>query len=158
MVGLVVGVGEMLEVMDTVIVTLPVRETDMVGLRVAEVHPETVLVELMQGVFVTVMVPVWHTLSEEEVDADGVKDEVRVPDPQALVVPLEVKEWEPDTVGESVPLRVEEVVCDTDVLKDPDTVEDKHKVGEVLIEKVADDEAVTVPEVQGEGVIDEEVQ
>jgi len=56
--GLVVGVVEILAVVHTVFVTLPDLETDMVGLRVAEVQPETVLVELMLGVFVTVMVPV----------------------------------------------------------------------------------------------------
>jgi len=61
-------------------------------------------------------------------------------------------------VGESVPLRVEEVVCDTDVLKDPVTVEDKHKVGVGLIEVVVDKDPVRVPELQGEGVIDDEEQ
>jgi len=56
-------------------------------------------------------------------------------------------------VGESVPLRVEEVVCDTDVVKDPDTVEDKHRVGEVLTEVVVDKDPDVVPEVQEVGVI-----
>ena len=56
-------------------------------------------------------------------------------------------------MGESVPLKVEEVVCDADVLKDPDTVEDKHRVGEVLTEVVLDKDPVVVPEVQEVGVI-----
>ena len=34
------------------------------------------------------------------------------------MVPLELKESETDTVGDSVPLRVEEDVCDTEVLRD----------------------------------------
>jgi hypothetical protein len=39
----------------------------------------------------------------------------------------------------------------------PDTVEDKHKVGEVLTEVVVDKDPVWVPEVQGVGVrVDEE--
>jgi len=44
-------------------------------------------------------------------------------------------------------------VCDTDVLKDPDTVEDKHKVGDVLTEVVVDKDPDVVPEVQEVGVI-----
>ena len=55
-VGLIDGVVEILAVLHTVIVTLPVRETDMVGLKVTEVQPETVPVEQVLGVFVTVMV------------------------------------------------------------------------------------------------------
>ena len=87
---------------------------------------------------------------------DELRDEVKVPDPQSLVVTLEVKEGDPDKVGDSVPLKVEEDVWDTEVLKDPDTVEDKHKVGEVLMEVVVDKDPVWVPELQGEGVIVEE--
>ena len=52
-----------------------------------------------------------------------------------------------------MPLKVEEVVCDTDGLKDPDTVEDKHRVGEVLTEVVLDKDPDVVPEVQEVGVI-----
>jgi hypothetical protein len=159
----------MLDVVHTVPVTLPVWETDMVGLKVAEVHPEIVPVEQALREFVTVMVPVSHTLCVGVVVTDGLKDTVTVPDPQALVEPLEVSESETDTVGESVPLKVEEDVWDTEVLKDPVTVEDKHKegellkdpvavedkhkVGEVLTEVVVDKDPVWVPEVQGVGVI-----
>ena len=46
----------MLEEVHTDVVTLPVRETDMVGLKVTEVQPETVPVEQALGEFVTVMV------------------------------------------------------------------------------------------------------
>ena len=152
-VGLVEGEAEILAVLHIVFVTLPVRETDMVELTEVEVHPDTVPVEQALGVLVTERVPVWHTLSEGVFDEDVEKDEVRVPDPQALTVTLVVEEREPDTVGESVPLKVEEVVCDIDVLTDPDTVEDKHKVGDVLTEVVEDRDPVMVPEVQGEGVI-----
>jgi len=53
---------------------------------------------------------------------------------------------------------VEEEVCDTEVLKDPDTVDDKHKVGEVLTEKVDEEDPVVVPEVQEVGVIVDEEQ
>ncbi len=35
----------------------------------------------------------------------------------------------------------------------PDTVEDRHKVGEVLMEGVVDRDPVMVPEVQGERVL-----
>ncbi len=40
----------------TVVVTLPLLDTVMVGLKVTEVQPETVPVEQVLGVFVTVMV------------------------------------------------------------------------------------------------------
>ena len=147
----------MLEVVHTVSVTLPVWETDMVGLRVAEVHSDTVPVEQALGVFVTVMVPVSHALCVGVVVTEGLKDTVRVLDPQALEEPLEVDDSETDTEGESVPLKVEEDVWDTDVLMHPDTVEDEHKVGEVLTEVVVDGDPVMVPEVQGVGVrVDEE--
>ena len=152
-VGLVEGVVEILAVLHIVFVTLPVLVTDMVELTEVEVQPDTVPVELVLGVLVTERVPVWHTLSVGVVVTDGVKDEDKVPDPQVLVVTLGVEECEPDKVGESVPLRVEEVVCDADVLKDPDTVEDKHRVGEVLTEVVLDKDPVVVPEVQEVGVI-----
>ena len=46
----------------------------------------------MLGVFVTVMVPVWHTLSEGVLVTDWLIDGVGVPDPQALMEPLMVKE------------------------------------------------------------------
>ncbi len=58
MVGLVKGEAEILAVLHTVFVTLPVRETDMVRLTVTEVHPETVPVEEALGEFVTVIEPV----------------------------------------------------------------------------------------------------
>jgi hypothetical protein len=74
-------------------------------------------------------------------------------DPQALEELLEVDDSETDTEGESVPLKVEEDVWDTDVLKDPDTVEDEHKVGEVLTEVVIDKDPVWVPELQAVGLI-----
>ena len=41
-----------------VFVTLPVLETDMVGLTEVEMHPDTVPVEQVLGVFVTVRVTV----------------------------------------------------------------------------------------------------
>ena len=63
---------------------------------------------------------------------DGVKDEVRVPDTQAVI--------------------------DPEVLENPVAVEDKHEVGEVLTEEVVDEDPVMVPEVQGEGVFVEEEQ
>ena len=72
-------------------------------------------------------------------------------------------------MGETVPLRVEEIVSDPvvlkdpvavedkhrvgELLKDPVTLEDKHKVGEVLTEAVVDKDPVRVPEAQGEGLI-----
>ena len=147
-----------LAVVHIVFVTLPVLETDTVGLIVAEVHPELVPEEEVLRVFVTVKELVWHALSDEVVVTDVEKDEVKVPDPLLLVVTLRIEESEPDTVGESVPLRVEEDVWDTEVLKHPDTVEDKHSVGEALTEVVVDEDPVMVPEVQGEGVILEEEQ
>jgi hypothetical protein len=67
---------EILAVLHLVIVTLPVWETDIVGLRVPEMHPDTVPVEQALGVFVTVMVPVSHTLTEREVVADELEDKV----------------------------------------------------------------------------------
>ena len=97
-VGLVEGVVEILAVLHIVFVTLPVLVTDMVELTEVEVHPDTVPVELVLGVLVTERVPVWHTLSERVFVADGVEDGDRVPDPQALVVTLDVDESEPDTV------------------------------------------------------------
>ena len=57
-VGLIDGVVEILAVLHTVIVTLPVRDTDIVGLKELVVHPDTVTVEQALGVFVTVTVPV----------------------------------------------------------------------------------------------------
>ena len=96
------GEAEILAVLHTVFVTLPVRETDMVELTEEDVHPDTVPVEQTLGVVVTERVLVWHTLSEGVFVEDGEKDEVKVPDPQALMDPLEVKECETDTVGESV--------------------------------------------------------
>ena len=51
-------VVEILTVLQTVVVTLPVRETESVGLRVPEVHPDTVAVEKTLGEFVTVKEPV----------------------------------------------------------------------------------------------------
>ena len=145
-------------VLHTVVVTLPVLDTDMVGLTVEEVHPETVPEEQVLGVFVTVRVPDWLKLTEGVVVTDGVKEGVRVPDPQALMEPLVEVESEPDTVGESVPLKVEEDVWDTEVLKDPETLEDKHMVGDVLTEVVVDEDPVMLPEVQGVGLIVEEEQ
>ena len=93
-VGLVEWVDETLAVVHTDIVTLPVRDTETVELSVAEVHPETDPVEHMLGLLVTLRVPVWHTLSEAVVDTDGQNDGVWVPDPQALVVPLGMRELE----------------------------------------------------------------
>ena len=123
----------------------------VVTLEVKECEPEPVVVTEKQELLVPIDV------KEGEPDTvvvkDEVKDEVRVPDSQPLVVTLEVKEGDPDKVGDSVPLKVEEDVWDTEVLKDPDTVEDKHKVGEVLMEVVVDKDPVWVPELQGEGVI-----
>ena len=98
--GVLVWVVEMLTVLQTVVVTLPVRETENVGLTEAEVQPETVLVEKELGVFVTVKVPVWHTLSEGVGVTDRLRDVVRVPDPHALVVILGVEQCEPDAVEE----------------------------------------------------------
>lgn len=71
----------MLEVVDKVFVTLPVRETDMVGLKEVEEQPENVPVEQMLGVFVIERVLVWHTLSDGMVVMDGVKDGNRELDP-----------------------------------------------------------------------------
>ena len=143
--------------MHIVCVTLPVRERDKVGLRVPEVHPDTVPVEQAIGVLVTVRVPDWLAIAEGVVVMDAVNEGVVVPDPQALKVPLEVEDFRPDTVGESVPLGVEEDVWDSEVLEDPDTVEDKHKVGVGLTDVVVDEDAVAVLEVQGEGErVDEE--
>jgi hypothetical protein len=100
-------VDETLAVVHTDIVTLPVRDTEAVELTVAEVHPETDPVEHVLGLLVTVRVPVWHTLSEAVVDTDGLKGGVWVPDPQALVVPLGIRElvelgveeWHADAEG-----------------------------------------------------------
>ena len=131
-VGLVVGVDEMLEVEHNVVVALPVLETDMVGLTEAEVHPETVLVEQMLGVFVTVKVPVWHRLSEEVVVTDVVKDGVRVPDPQALVVILVVGEFEPETVdvtdGQTLKVTLEVKECEPDTVVVTDELKDVVRV------------------------------
>ncbi len=55
--------------------------------------------------------------------------------------------------GESVPLTVGEVVSDPEVLKDPVTVDVKHKLGVGLTDAVVDEDTVRVPEVQGEGLI-----
>jgi len=109
-------VDDTLAVVHIVFVTLPVLETDVVGLIVADVHPDTVPVEDMLGVFVTVKVLVWHALSEGVVVTDGVKDGVRVPDPQPLVVILEVEESEPDTVVVTEELRDKETVPDPQAL------------------------------------------
>ena len=84
---------------------------------------------------------------EGVVVTDGLRNEVRVPDPQALLVSLDVEECKPDTVEECVPLRMEEDVCDPDVLKDPVTVEDRQKVGEVLEDSVAVEDKHKVGEI-----------
>ena len=131
-VGLVEGEAEILAVLHIVFVTLPVLVTDMVRLTELEVHPDTVPVEQKLGVFVTERVPVWHTLSVGVVVMDDDKDGVRVLDPH--------------------------VVIDPELLKESVTVEDKHKVGEVLTELVVKEDPVRVPELQGEGVIVDEEQ
>ena len=107
------GEAEILAVLHTVFVTLPVRETDMVELTEEDVHPDTVPVEQTLGVLVTERVLVWHTLSEGVFVEDGEKDEVKVPDPQVLVVTLGVVEREPDTVVVTDELK--------DVVRVPDT-------------------------------------
>lgn len=99
-VGLEVSEAEMLVVVHTVFVTLPVLETEIVGLKVTEVQPETVPVEQILVVVDTVGELVWLKLSEEVIVTDGEKDRVRVPDPQELTVPLLVVECELDTVEE----------------------------------------------------------
>ena len=129
-VGLVEGVVEILAVLHIVFVTLPVRETDMVELTEVDVHPDTVTVEQTLGVVVADRVLVWHTLSEGVFVEDGEKDEVKVPDPQALMVSLVVEEREPDTVAVKDELIVGVKVPDPHVLVvtlgveecEPDTV------------------------------------
>lgn len=49
---------EIVEVVHKVVVTLLVRETDMVGVKVEEVQTDTVTVEHVLGVFVAVIEPV----------------------------------------------------------------------------------------------------
>ena len=124
------GEAEILAVLHTVFVTLPVRETDTVELTEKDVHPDTVPVEQTLGVLVTERVLVWHTLSEGVFVEDGEKDEVKVPDPQALMVSLVVEEREPDTVAVKDELIVGVRVPDPQVLVvtlgveecEPDTV------------------------------------
>ena len=110
------GEAEILAVLHTVFVTLPVRETDTVELTEKDVHPDTVPVEQTLGVLVTERVLVWHTLSEGVFVEDGEKDEVKVPDPQALMVSLVVEEREPDTVAVKDELLVGVKVPDPQVL------------------------------------------
>jgi len=81
-----------------VFVTLPVLETEIVGLTEIVVHPDTEPVEEALGVLVTERVLVWNALSDGLAVNKGLKDGVRVLDPQEVVVKLDDTECEPDTV------------------------------------------------------------
>ncbi len=89
---------ETLVVAHKVLVTLPVLDTEIVGLTEVVVHPDTEPVKEALGVLDTVRVLVWNALSDGLAVKEGLKDGVRVLEPQEVVVILEVKECEPDTV------------------------------------------------------------